>query len=112
MKRTKCEECGGRIARKNVDFKLYGISLGKFPADVCQKCGEEVFDEQTSDKIDEIAKKKGLLGLSATTTVGKCGNTLDIRLNKKIASFMELEKGVEVTISPETKKKLIVEIPR
>lgn len=112
MKRTKCEECSGKIIRKNIDFKLYGVSLGIFPADVCIKCGEEVFNEETSDKIDEIAKKKGLWGLSATTTVGKCGNTLDIRLNKKIASFMKLEKGIEVTVVPESKKRLIVEIQK
>ena len=62
MKRTKCEECAGRIVRRNVEFELYGVSLGKFPADVCLKCGEEVFDEQASDRIDEIAKKKRTLG--------------------------------------------------
>jgi hypothetical protein len=110
MKRTKCEECAGRIVRQKVEFELYGVRLGKFPADVCLKCGEEVFDEQASDRIDEIAKKKGLWGLSATTKVGKCGNALDIRLNKRIADFLGIHKGSGVTIAPESKKKLVIEV--
>ena len=60
MEITKCDECGGKVVKKEVDFKLYGEILGKFPTFVCSKCGEEIFDEETSDKIDEAAKKKGL----------------------------------------------------
>ncbi len=63
MERQKCEECGGKLVKKNVDFSMYGITLGKFVAEVCLKCGEEVFDEKTSDEIDRIAKQKGLFGL-------------------------------------------------
>ena len=60
MNRNKCDECGGKIVKKLVDFGLYGVSLGKFNAEVCTKCGEECFDEETSDMIDEVAKAKGL----------------------------------------------------
>ncbi|MBI2079735.1 hypothetical protein HYT84_03150, partial [Candidatus Micrarchaeota archaeon] len=59
IERKNCEECGGKILKKDIEFSLYGQSLGYFPAEVCGKCGEEVFDEKTSDKIDEIAKEKG-----------------------------------------------------
>ena len=107
-KRIKCEECGGRIVNKKVDFSMYGISLGKFPAEVCTKCGEEVFTEETSDKIERITKEKGLYGLEAKTKIGVAGNSLDIRINKKIANFLELKKGEEVTIYPENKNKLVI----
>ncbi len=108
MKRIKCEECGGKIIKKKVDFNMYGFSLGKFPAEVCTKCGEEVFDEDASDQIEQIAKEKGLYGLGTKTRVGVAGNCLDIRINKRLAKFLELKKGEEVTIAPEGKNKLVV----
>lgn len=110
MKRTKCEECSGRIVRKDVDYSMYGVSLGKFPAEVCTKCGEEVFDEDVSDQIEKITKEKGLYGLGTRTKVGVAGNCLDIRINKKLAKFLGLKKGEEVSISPEGRNRLVVTI--
>ena len=110
MKREKCEECGGRIVKKEVEFKLYGESLGMFPAEVCTKCGEEIFDEATSDKIDEKAKEKGLWGLGANTKVTQVGSSIALVINKKIAEFLGLKKGEEVYVHPENRKRLVIEI--
>ena len=107
----KCSNCDREnVIIKKVDFKLYGISLGKFEAEVCSYCGEEVFSEDVSDKIDKIAKEKGLWGLESQTKIGRSGDGLVIRINKKLAKFLELKEGEEITLSPENKKKLIVEI--
>lgn len=108
MKRTTCDECGGKIVNKKVDYALFGTSLGKFPAQVCQKCGEVCFDEDASREMTRIAKEKGLWGLSARTTVGKVGDALDIRLNKKLVEFLGAKKGAEVTIHPVSKHKIEV----
>ena len=108
MKRKTCEECGGKIIHKMVDYILLGENLGKFPADVCTKCGEQVFDEGVSEKIDVIAKQKGLWGLQAKTRVGKIGNSFNVLINSKIAKFLELKKGEEVVVYPENKKKLVI----
>jgi len=110
MIRTKCEECGGKIIKKNIDFVMYGVKLGKFPAEVCQKCGEEVFDEGVMEKIETLAKQKGLWGLEAKTKIGTSGTTLDVKLPQKLIKFFDLQKGEEVTIRPENKHKLVVEI--
>ncbi|MAE13317.1 hypothetical protein CMO92_02020 [Candidatus Woesearchaeota archaeon] len=110
MKRTRCEECNGKIIKKKIDFRLYGISLGLFPAEVCTQCGEEIFDEETSDKIDAVAKAKGLWGLGAETKISKSGTSLAITVNKKIVDFMNLKKGEAVYIHPETKNRLVIEI--
>ena len=60
--RAKCPICNiGTMDKKEVTFSLYGENLGRFRADVCNKCGEEFFDEDASDRIDEAAKKKGLI---------------------------------------------------
>jgi len=107
LKKSLCCNCGSsKVKKKKVDFKVYGESLGKFEAEVCSKCGEEVFDEVTSNKIDKVAKEKGLWGLEARSKIGVAGDGLIIRVNKKIAEFMDLKKGEEITLMPEDKHKL------
>lgn len=92
MERIKCEECGGKILHKKVEYALYGISLGTFPAQVCRKCGEVCYEEKVSGEMTRIAKEKGLFELTAKTKVGKAGDALDIRLSKKIVDFLGIEK--------------------
>jgi len=96
--------------KKKVDYSLFGVSLGKFPAEVCAKCGETCFDEETSRKMTKIAKEKGLWNLETKTKVGKVGDALDVRFNKRLIEFLNLKKGEEVTIYPESKNKVIIEI--
>lgn len=105
-----CWECGKKMHKKNVEYTLYGISLGKFPALICETCKEPFFSEETSKNITTLAKEKGLWGLQAKTKVGQAGKTLDIRLPKKIIDFIELKKGTEITITPEGKRKLMITI--
>lgn len=107
----KCYICeNGNLNNKMIDYKLYGISLGKFPAKVCNKCDETFYEEAISKKMTAIAKKKGLFGLHAKTKIGQSGSTLDIRLPKKLINFLNLKKGKEVEIQPEGKHKLIISI--
>ena len=110
MKRKICEECGGKITYKKVDYILLGLNLGKFSAEVCTKCGEQVFDEEVSGKIDTIVKQKGLWGLGAKTRVGKIGNSFNILINSRVAKFLEIKKGDEVVVYPESKNKLVISI--
>jgi len=105
----KCYLCGkGNLVKKKVDFKLYGKSLGEFDAEVCDKCNEIFFDEKTSDKIDKVIKEKKLWGLEARTSITQSGNSLAIRIPKKIAEFLHFKKGTQTRIHPE-ENKLIVE---
>ena len=108
MERQKCEECGGKLVKKQVDFSMYGISLGKFPAEVCSKCGEEVFDEKTSEGIDRIAKQKGLWGLAKKVKIVKIGNSLAVRIPKPISDFLKLKEGKDALIRPD-KDKIVIE---
>ncbi len=101
-----CEE--GRLVSKKVDFKMYGKAIGKFDALACDKCSEIFFDESASEKIDKAVKEKGLWGLEATTSVTQAGNSLAIRIPKRIAKFLNLKKGTQTRMRPE-ENKLIVE---
>ena len=107
---NSCWECGKKMKDKQVDYSLYGIKVGTFPAKVCEKCDETYFSEETSKKMSDIAKKKGLWGLQVKTKIGQAGSTLDIRLPKKIIDFLKLKKGEEVTIYPENEHKLVISI--
>ena len=106
----KCYICQkGDLKKKKVDYYLLGEKLGKFEAEVCNKCGEMFFDEKVDKEITQAAKEKGLWGIMTKTKIGQAGSTLDIRLPKKIIEFLNLKRGEEVTIYPEGKNKLIIE---
>jgi len=107
-KEDTCWECGKKMRDKKVEYTLYGKMIGKFPAKVCEHCNETYFSEETSRKMTQIAKKKGLWGLQAKTKIGQAGSTLDIRLPKKIIEFFNLKKGEEVTMYPEDKNRMII----
>ncbi len=106
----KCYICGkGKLVKKKVEVKPYGIPIGEFDAQVCPACNETFFSEQISDRIDEVAKNKGLWGLEARTKIGQVGNSIDVKITKKIAQFVGLKKGKDVRIYPEGKNKIIIE---
>ena len=109
MKRTKCEECGGKITRQTANYDYLGEHIGRYDAEVCSKCGEVVFDEGVSDEIERKVKEKGLYGLRASTKVGIAGSSFVIRITKKLAQFLKLHKGVEVQIHPESRNRLVIE---
>lgn len=108
MKCYLCEK--GELKKKEVPYSLYGEVVGNFPAEVCLDCQEIFFDEATSEKITQATKAKGLWGLGGKTKIGQSGSTLDIRLPRRIIDFLQLRKGEEVVIYPESKHKLVVEI--
>lgn len=112
MKRLKCEECGGKIVKKIVDYDYIGEHIGRYEAEVCSKCDEIVFDEDISNKIEKKVKEMGLYGLGASTKVGIAGSSLVIRITKKLAEFLKLEKGEDVTVYPESKKKIVIEVSK
>lgn len=112
MIRTKCEECGGSVVVRAIEYSYLGEAVGKFPAEVCTKCGETVFDEQASEQIERRVKQKGLYGLGTTTTVGVAGSSLVIRVSKKLAGFLQLRRGELVHIHPESRRRIVVEVTK
>ena len=98
----------GNLKVKTVEYKEFGISLGKYKADVCTKCGEAFFDSETAKKIQAKSKELGLFGLAKKTKVAKVGNSLAIRIPKEIADFINLKKEEEVKITPKNQHELII----
>lgn len=105
----KCPICGkGTLRKGKIKEQIYGIYLGTFPAEICSKCGESFTDSETTRKIENTAKRKGIWGLGAQTRITKAGNSLAIRIPKKIADYLKLKQGTEAYVHPE-KDRLIVE---
>jgi len=106
----KCILCNGKTVKKDIEHKEFGISLGYFPAQVCEKCNESYFDEETAGKIQKKSQELGLFGLSRKVKVAEVGNSIAIRIPKEISTFLDLKKGKEVVLTPETKHDLHIQV--
>ena len=103
-----CPICNGHLIKRKVEYILLGEKLGLYPVEACQRCNEHYFSKEAASQIEQAAKSKGLWDLKSITKVNKIGNALAIRLNKKLADFLKLEKGEDVIIYPESKTKIII----
>ena len=104
----KCPSCDkGTLKEGKTSERMYGITLGTFPALVCDRCQESFTDKETTAKIEEQAKKKGVWGLGLKVTITKSGNSLAVRIPKKLADYLGLKPGKEGVIHPEGKNLLI-----
>ncbi len=104
-----CPLCNSRIVRKKVAYNLFGERVGIFPADVCQKCGEQFFSREVSLAIEKIVNDKGLWELKSKTKVSMIGNSFAIRLNKRISNYLDLKNGELVALYPEGKNKIVID---
>ena len=103
---NKCVICKGKLEKKILPYSVFGVELGKFPVQLCNKCGERWFDEETALRIEKIEKEKGLFGLSKQGKISYSGNSLILRIPREIAKFLNLKKEEPVIIYPEGKNKL------
>ncbi|MBU4190125.1 MAG: YgiT-type zinc finger protein [Candidatus Thermoplasmatota archaeon] len=106
----KCPMCNEKMERKKKSYSYSGTNIGVFDADVCSKCGEVFFTEKASDEIDAKAKEIGMWGFEKKSKITYSGNSLMVRIPNAISKFLSLKKGKEITIRPEGKKKIVVEI--
>jgi len=103
-----CEKSG--LVKKKVDYFQFGINMGKFDALVCEHCHETIFEGKVSEQIEKKAKELGVWGLAKKTKIGTSGSSLDVKVPKQIAEFLNLQKGQDVIIEPIGKKKIEITI--
>lgn len=108
----RCPLCNSKLKKGKVTEEYMGHELGRFEGFICTNCGETLLTEESVNKAEQKAKELGIFGLAEKTTIAKSGNSLIVRIKKKIADYLGLFEGEEVTIHPEGKKKLVVEITR
>ncbi|MEK6867188.1 MAG: YgiT-type zinc finger protein [Nanoarchaeota archaeon] len=106
-----CYECEkGKLEKKDVDYKKYGVLIGKYPAEVCTNCHEIFFESNVVAQIENKLKEKQLWGIAAKSKIGTSGHALDVKLNKKLVEFLHIQKGQEVLIEPVSKNKFEVSV--
>ena len=109
--KMKCFACGkSELIKKKVDYMQFGMNLGRFDALVCPQCGETLFEGDVSEQIEKRAKELGIWGLARKTRIGTSGSSLDVKLPKQIAEFLNLKKGQEVVIEPTAKRKIEITV--
>lgn len=107
----KCVTCGkSAMARRRVEYRQFGVVLGKFDALVCPRCNEILFEGGVSEQIERKAKELGIWGLSRKVRIGTSGSSLDVKLPKNIVEFLNLKKGQEVVIEPMAENKIEITI--
>ena len=105
----KCYMCEkGELKKKMVPYKLYGIEVGKYKGEECSKCGEIFYSEGEFDKMTKKVKQLKLWGLETKSKISKVGNSLNVRISKKIAEFTNIKQGKEVMIQPIDKNKVMI----
>ena len=108
---TKCPVCEkGNLKKGQIEEVMFGVSLGKFSGEICDRCGETFLSESAMKKIEERAKEAGIWGLSKRIKVVKSGNSLSVRIPAKIAQFLDLTEGKDVVLYPNGKNKMVVEV--
>ena len=109
---VNCPVCGkSQLFRKRRHAEQYGFDLGVYVAEVCPSCGEVFWDERSVLKMEQKAKKIGIWGLGQRTRVAAVGNSLAVRIPRRLADFLGLTRGTEVSVHPIGKDKLVVEQP-
>lgn len=109
---VNCPVCGrSPLIRRRRRAEQYGFDLGVFVAEVCPSCGEVFWDEKSVLKMEKKAKKIGIWGLEQRTKVATVGNSLAVRIPRRLADFLGLARGMEVSVHPAGKDKLVVEPP-
>ena len=103
--------CGGVIKWKKEKVVVEGIGCGKLDVEYCPTCGEEYFPEETMEIVEKKLKQEGLWGIQRKeATLWKSGNSVVLRIPKDIADKMKLKPDEKVTIYPEGKKKLVIDL--
>ncbi len=108
---VKCPMCEkGNLKKGKVEEEMFGVSLGKFDAEICDQCGESFLDEAAMEKMEAKAKELGVWGLSKKIKVVKSGNSLSVRIPAKIAEYLDLAEGKNVFLYPDGKNRIVVEV--
>ena len=107
----KCPICEkGTLKKAKVEENMFGVSLGRYDAEVCDGCGESFLDESAMEKMEAKAKELGVWGLGKRIKVVKSGNSLSVRIPAKIAEYLDLAEGENVFLYPDGKNRIVVEV--
>ncbi len=107
----KCPICGsGELKKGEIEEEMFGISLGRYNAEICDTCGESFVDEATMRAIEQKARELGIWGIAKRAKVVRSGDSLAIKIPADIAKLFKLYEGEEIFLYPAGTTKLTLEM--
>ena len=100
----------GVLKKGKFHEEMFGVSLGEYDAEICDKCGEAFFTMAVMGEMEAKAKELGVWGLAKNLKVVKSGNSLSVRIPAKVAKYLNIKEGENVVLYPQGKNKFVVEI--
>lgn len=94
-------ECGKMAKKTSLRYKHYEVRGWK-----CNKCGKEYVHPEDSFKVSRLEKLKKE---TVKVKVGVVGQSMVIRIPKELSGLYGLKRGEEVTLTPDTLRKLNIE---
>jgi YgiT-type zinc finger domain-containing protein len=108
---VRCPICGkGTLRSGLVHERMFGIDLGDYPGEICDRCGESFLSSDHMKRVEERAKELGLWGLASKVRIAKSGNSLVVRIPSRLARYLKLKSGQEVLVAPEEAHRLVLEL--
>lgn len=107
-----CPICeSGTLRKRKVAVEKYGVAVGEFEAEVCTKCGEQIFSEKEAARIESKITSLDLWGNPVDSRIYKVGGNFVVSIKKTVAKTMGIDRPVGVRLIPQAKKhQLIVEL--
>jgi len=107
----RCPVCGkGSLRPKRVHEEMFGVHLGDYDGEVCDKCGETFLNSESMAQVEARAKEVGLWGLASKVKVVRSGNSLVVRIPAPLARYLKMKSGQEVLVSPDKDRRLVLEL--
>jgi ribosomal protein S27AE len=107
----RCPVCGKGVLRPaRVQEERFGVNLGKYDGEVCNRCGESFLGSKSMKRLETWAKELGLWGLSTKVKVVRSGNSLVVRIPPPLAKHLRLRSGLELLIAPDKERRLVLEL--
>ncbi len=87
--------CGGKLSWKRELVVQQGIDCGMLDVELCEKCGEKYFPDESMEVIEKKLKQAGLWGVERKEIkFWKTRKTVTIRLPTEISKKLKLQTGV------------------
>ncbi|MCS4542199.1 MAG: YgiT-type zinc finger protein [Euryarchaeota archaeon] len=105
----KCYNCNVGLEKAKTNFEYQGVIIPDMPCLKCPKCGEKLFSPEEVRYVRE--RLAGLLPrIKYTRKISKAGNRPVLYLPENLIKFMNLKVREEVTVYPEGKKRIVIEM--
>ena len=102
--------CGGKVKWKKEKVIKEGIDCGLLDVEICNKCGEEYFSDESMEVVENKLRQAGLWGVERKEIkFWKSGDSVTVRFPTHMSKQLGLDKIKKGFVYPEGHNKLLIE---